>query len=124
MPLDKILSARLDVNRGVSIQVSPGGSFTVPADEVLAVTVSARAGSAAAAGDSNDSTARTVSINGVTVASSEADAAADNQQGNSGDPGNASASATSTFPFETILDSGDTISATNTGVQLGGFEIS
>jgi hypothetical protein len=118
MPLDKILSARLDINRGVSIQISPGGSFQVPADEVLAVTVSARAAAAGKADRGGDTTTRTVSINGVVVGSSEANADADNQATN------ASASATTTFPFETILDSGDTISATNTGVQLGGFEIS
>jgi type IV secretory pathway TrbL component len=123
MPLDKILSARLDINRGVSIQISPGGSFTVPQDEVLAVTVSARAVADAASGSSNQSSERTVAINGVTVASSEAEGSAVGSK-SSQDAENASASATTTFPFETILDSGDTISATNTGVQLGGFEIS
>jgi hypothetical protein len=122
MPLDKILSARLDINRGVSIQISPGGSFTVPQDEVLAVTVSARAVADAASGSSNQSSERTVAINGVTVASSEAEGSANGSTASQS--ANASASATTTFPFETILDSGDTISATNTGVQLGGFEIS
>ena len=103
-------------NQALSIQLNSSESVTVPTDEVWKVTINGRAAVAASDGGSNQIVQRYCRINGVIVASSESEARAD-------DVGNASESASTTFPIKAVLVEGDVIATDNTGLQIGGFVV-
>ena len=106
-------------NQALSIQLNSSESVTVPANEVWKVTFNGRAAVAASSNEDNQSVRRYCSINGVRVASSESEA----RSWNDNDGGNASESASTTFPINAVLVEGDVIAANNTGLQIGGFVV-
>ena len=105
-------------NSPLSIQLSDTESVTVPTGEVWKVTVTGR--SASVARDKNDDAyiKRYCKINGTIVASSESksDAYADGEI-------NATASASSTFPFDTVLVGGDVIKSEGGELNVSGFVV-
>jgi len=106
-------------NQAVSEQISAGGSFTVASGEVLKVTIIGQAEAESVNGSGSSSSETACSINGVKIASSESSASAFNNT----DQANANASAATTFPFETVVTGGDTISASGGGLHIGGFVV-
>jgi hypothetical protein len=106
-------------NSPLSIQLSNTESVTVPTGEVWKVTVTGR--SASVAGDYNDYAyiERYCKINETIVASSES--MADAWEG--GDGGNATANASSTFPFDTVLVGGDVIKSEGGELNVSGFVV-
>ena len=109
-------------NQALSIQLNSSESVTVPANEVWKVTINGRAAVAAADTNNNESVQRYCRINGVVVASSESEARAWTENSNY-NSGNASESASTTFPINVVLVEGDEIEADNTGLQIGGFVV-
>ena len=106
-------------NQALSIQLNSSESVTVPTDEVWKVTINGRAAVAASSQGGNQSVRRYCRINGVVAASSESESQAWVNNGK----GNASASASTTFPINAVLVEGDVIEADNTGLQIGGFVV-
>ena len=103
-------------NQALSIQLNSSESVTVPTGEVWKVTINGRAAVTAESADTNQSVRRYCRINGVVAASSESESQAD-------DVGNASESASTTFPIKVVLVGGDVIESDNTGLQIGGFVV-
>ena len=92
-------------NSPISIQLSETESVTVPTGEVWKVTVTGRSASVA-----RDTTSNTIKryckINGTIVASSESKSSS---WSDGAETANATANASSTFPFDTVLVGGDVI---------------
>ena len=106
-------------NQALSIQLNSSESVTVPTNEVWKVEINGRAAVVASVSDDNQIVQRYCRINGVVAASSESEARAHK----SGNLGNASESASTTFPINAVLVEGDVIAADNTGLQIGGFVV-
>ena len=107
-------------NSPLSIQLSDTESVTVPTGEVWKVTVTGR--SASVARDGNDGSAyigRYCKINGTIVASSES------KRGDwvNVSWANATANASSTFPFDTVLVGGDVIKSEGAELNVSGFVV-
>ena len=107
-------------NSPLSIQLSNTESVTVPTGEVWKVTVTGR--SASVAGDNNDYAyiERYCKINGTIVASSESKS--DSWKGSNYEA-NATANASSTFPFDTVLIGGDVIKSEGGELNVSGFVV-
>ena len=105
-------------NSPLSIQLSDAESVTVPTGEVWKVTVTGRSASVAKDGGGEMTIERYCKINGTIVASSESksDAA-------TGVIGNATAGASSTLPFDTVLVGGDRIKSEGGGLNVSGFVV-
>ena len=107
-------------NSPLSIQLSDTESVTVPTGEVWKVTVTGRSASLARDGDDYAYIKRYCKINGTIVASSESnsDAWRDDTIG-----ANATANASSTFPFDTVLVGGDVIKSKDGELNVSGFVV-
>jgi hypothetical protein len=107
-------------NSPLSIQLSDTESATVPTGEVWKVTVTGRSASVARDKNYSASIERYCRINGIIVASSESksDAWFDNDQ-----QSNATATASSTFPFDTVLVGGDVIKSEGGVLNVSGFVV-
>ena len=107
-------------NSPLSIQLGNTESVTVPTGEVWKVTVTA--GSESTARDENDYSyiARYCRINGTIVASSgsKSDSWMDADE-----RANATATASSTFPFDTVLVGGDVIKSESGELNMSGFVV-
>ena len=108
-------------NQALSIQLNSSESVTVPTGEVWKVTINGRAAATAGSNNSNQTVRRYCRINGAVAASSESESRAWEDTVSEG--GNASGSASTTFPISTVLVEGDVIEADNTGLQIGGFVV-
>ena len=108
-------------NSPLSIQLSDTESVTVPTGEVWKVTVTGR--SASVARDITDSAyiGRYCKINGTIVASSESKA--DALEAFNESMSNATANASSTFPFDTVLVGGDVIKSEGGELNVSGFVV-
>ena len=106
-------------NSPLSIQLSNTESVTVPAGEVWKVTVTGRSAAVARDGNNYSYIERYCKINGTIVASSES--MTDGWE--SGDQGNATANASSTFPFDTVLVGGDVIKSEGGELNVSGFVV-
>ena len=108
-------------NEAISIQLSDTESVTVPTGEVWKVTITGR--SASLARDDSDGGVyikRFCKINGSIVASSESNSDA----WTGGSIGaNATANASSTFPFDTVLVGGDRIKSEDADLNVSGFVV-
>ena len=106
-------------NSPLSIQLSDNESVTVPTGEVWKVTVTGRSASTAL-NAGIDNIKRYCKINGTIVASSESKSdgwkIADNLA-------NATANASSTFPFDTVLVGGDVIKSEGAELNVSGFVV-
>ena len=107
-------------NSPLSIQLSDTESVTVPTGEVWKVTVTGRSASLARAGDSNGDIKRYCKINGTIVAFSESKT---DSWTNYSDRANATATASSTFPFDTVLVGGDDIKSEGGELNVSGFVV-
>jgi len=107
-------------NSPLSIQLSDTESVTVPTGEVWKVTVTGRSASTAGDGSSSDYIERYCKINGTIVASSESEA--DSWMSESS-MSNATANASSTFPFDTVLVGGDVIKSEGGELNVSGFVV-
>ena len=107
-------------NSPLSIQLSNTESVTVPTGEVWKVTVTGRSASVARDGSGYAYIERYCKINGTIVASSEskADAWRIAEIG-----ANATANASSTFPFDTVLVGGDFIKSEGGELNVSGFVV-
>ena len=108
-------------NSPLSIQLSDTESVTVPTGEVWKVTVTGRSASLARdGGDGIVYIKRFCKINGSIVASSESksDSWNDDSVG-----ANATANASSTFPFDTVLVGGDVIKSKDGELNVSGFVV-
>ena len=107
-------------NSPLSIQLSDTESVTVPTGEVWKVTVTGR--SASVASDENDYAyiERYCKINETIVASSESKS--DSWESGSYQA-NATANASSTFPFDTVLVGGDFIKSEGGELNVSGFVV-
>ena len=108
-------------NSPLSIQLSDTESVTVPTGEVWKVTITGRSASLARdGGDGGAYIKRYCKINEAIVASSEsmADAWRDGSIG-----ANATANASSTFPFDTVLVGGDVIKSEGGELTVSGFVV-
>ena len=105
-------------NSPLSIQLNDTESATVPTEEVWKVTVTGRG--AALARDYNGYAyiERYCKINGTIVASSES-----KSDGFKNDVANATANASSTFPFDTVLVGGDVIKSESGELNVSGFVV-
>ena len=107
-------------NSPLSIQLSDTESVTVPTGEVWKVTVTGRSASVARDEDSGYAhIERYCKINGTIVASSESKSDAWHKY----DMGNATANASSTFPFDTVLVGGDVIKSEGGELNVSGFVV-
>ena len=107
-------------NSPLSIQLSDTESATVPTGEVWKVTVTGRSASLARDEDSGYAhIERYCKINGTIVASSES--MVDAWRGT--DVANATANASSTFPFDTVLVGGDIIKSEGAELNVSGFVV-
>ena len=108
-------------NSPLSIQLSDTESVTVPTGEVWKVTVTGR--SASVAEDANEYTnlQRYCKINGIIVASSESQSEA--WKNTSYEVASATANASSTFPFDTVLVGGDVIESQDGELNVSGFVV-
>ena len=106
-------------NSPLSIQLSDTESVTVPTGEVWKVTVTGR--SASVARDEIDYAyiERYCKINGTIVASSESKSNAWDDYNEE----NATANASSTFPFDTVLVGGDVIKSEGGELNVSGFVV-
>ena len=104
-------------NSPLSIQLSDNESVTVPTGEVWKVTVTGRSASTARDRDSSAYIGRYCKINGTIVASSES------KSKTSIDWENATANASSTFPFDTVLVGGDVIKSKDGELNVSGFAV-
>ena len=105
-------------NSPLSIQLFNTESVTVPTGEVWKVTVTGRSASVARDGDDSTYIERYCKINGTIVASSESKTDAYGYQS-----GNATANASSTFPFDTVLVGGDVIKSEDAELNVSGFVV-
>ena len=107
-------------NSPLSIQLGNNESVTVPTGEVWKVTVTGRSASVARDTTSNIYIKRYCKINGTIVASSESksDSWTDNNS-----IANATANASSTFPFDTVLVGGDVIKSEGGELNVSGFVV-
>ena len=97
-------------------------SVTVPTGEVWKVTVTGRCASVARDGDDPAIyIKRYCKINGTVVASSESKSDAWRDSGYS--IANATANASSTFPFDTVLVGGDVIKSEGGELNVSGFVV-
>jgi len=103
-------------NSPLSIQLSDTESVTVPTGEVWKVTVTGRSASTARDGNSYAYILRICRINGSNVASSES-------QAKSASNNEATATASSTFPFDTVLVGGDVIKSKGGELNVSGFVV-
>ena len=103
-------------NSPLSIQLSDTESVTVPTGEVWKVTVTGRSASVARDGGNYAYIERYCKINGTIVASSESETQA-------GILRNATATASSTFPFDTVLVGGDIIKSEDGELNVSGFVV-
>ena len=108
-------------NSPLSIQLSDTESVTVPTGEVWKVTVTGRSASTARDGNSYTYIRRYCKINGTIVASSESEA--DSWKSNNYEKANATATASSTFPFDTVLVGGDVIKSEGGELNVSGFVV-
>ena len=109
-------------NSPLSIQLSDTESVTVPTGEVWKVTVTGRSASAARDGDGGYAyIERYWKINGTIVASSESKA--DALEAFNESMSNATANASSTFPFDTVLVGGDVIKSEGGELNVSGFVV-
>ena len=106
-------------NSPLSIQLSNTESATVPTGEVWKVTVTGRSASVARDELKYTYIGRYCKINGTIVASSESMANA----WVGGDEANATATASSTLPFDTVLVGGDVIKSENGELNVSGFVV-
>ena len=106
-------------NSPLSIQLSNNESVKVPTGEVWKVTVTGRSASTARDGDGYAYIERYCKINGTIVASSESKS----DSYKSGVRGNAAATASSTFPFDTVLVGGDVIRSEGGELNVSGFVV-
>ena len=108
-------------NSPLSIQLSDTESVTVPTGEVWKVTITGRSASLARDGsDGGVYIKRFCKINGSIVASSESNSDA----WTGGSIGaNATANASSTFPFDTVLVGGDVIKSKDGELNVSGFVV-
>ena len=106
-------------NSPLSIQLNDNESVTVPTGEVWKVTVTGRSASVGRDEDDYAYIKRYCKINGTIVASSEsmADAWAE------GEVGHATANASSTLPFDTVLVGGDIIKSEGGELNVSGFVV-
>jgi hypothetical protein len=109
-------------NSPLSIQLSDNESVTVPTGEVWKVTVTGRSASTAIDLSGYFYIERYCKINGTIVASSESKSDAW-IKANSTDIGNATANASSTFPFDTVLVGGDVIKSEGGELNVSGFVV-
>ena len=105
-------------NSPLSIQLSDAESVTVPTGEVWKVTVTGRSASVATDGQTHVYIERYCKINGTIVASSESKTDAYGYQS-----GNATANASSTFPFDTVLVGGDVVKSEGGELNVSGFVV-
>ena len=106
-------------NSPLSIQLSDTESVTVPTGEVWKVTVTGRSASVAIAGYKGQDIERYCKINGTIVASSDSKTEAwRNDQ-----TANATANASSTLPFDTVLVGGDVIKSEGGELNVSGFVV-
>ena len=109
-------------NSPLSIQLSDTESVTVPTGEVWKVTVTGRSASVARDEDSGYAhIERYCKINGTIVASSESKS--DSWKSNNHATANATATASSTFPFDTVLVGGDVIKSEDAELNVSGFVV-
>ena len=108
-------------NSPLSIQLSNTESVTVPTGEVWKVTVTGRSASVAIGGNGYAYIERYCKINGTIVASSESKS--DAWEHNDYDAANATANASSTFPFDTVLVGGDIIKSEGGELNVSGFVV-
>ena len=106
-------------NSPLSIQLNDTESVTVPTGEVWKVTVTGRSAASAVGGDDSAYIGRYCKINGTIVASSESKSDAWHKY----DMGNATANASSTFPFDTVLVGGDVIKSEGGELNVSGFVV-
>ena len=106
-------------NSPLSIQLSDAESVTVPTGEVWKVTVTGRSASTAKDNDDFEYIERYCKINGTIVASSESES----DTWEIGVRGNATATASSTFPFDTVLVGGDVIKSEGGELNVSGFVV-
>ena len=107
-------------NSPLSIQLSDTESVTVPTGEVWKVTVTGRSASVARDEDSGYAhIERYCKINGTIVASSESKSNAWDDYNEE----NATANASSTFPFDTVLVGGDVIKSKDGELNVSGFAV-
>ena len=106
-------------NSPLSIQLSNTESVTVPTGEVWKVTVTGRSASVAIGGNGYAYIERYCKINGTIVASSESKSDTWHSQ----DVGNATAVASSTLPFDTVLVGGDDIKSEGGELNVSGFVV-
>ena len=107
-------------NSPLSIQLSDTESVTVPTGEVWKVTVTGRSASVARDIGKYGYIERYCKINGTIVASSESKSdvwLGGNYQAN------ATANASSTFPFDTVLVGGDVIKSEGGELNVSGFVV-
>ena len=107
-------------NSPLSIQLSDAESVTVPTGEVWKVTVTGRSASVARDGDNYNYIKRYCKINGTIVASSESKSDSWNDDY---DRANATANASSTLPFDTVLVGGDVIKSEGGELNVSGFVV-
>ena len=106
-------------NSPLSIQLSDTESVTVPTGEVWKVTVTGRSASLARDGSGEAYIKRYCKINGTIVASSESKS--DVWRNDVG--ANATANASSTLPFDTVLVGGDVIKSEGGELNVSGFVV-
>ena len=106
-------------NSPLSIQLNDTESATVPTEEVWKVTVTGRSASVGLDWDEYAYIERYCKINGTIVASSESKSEA----WTNGDNANATANASSTFPFDTVLVGGDVIKSEGGELNVSGFVV-
>ena len=106
-------------NSPLSIQLSNTESVTVPTGEVWKVTVTGRSASVAIGGNGYAYIERYCKINGTIVASSESKSNAWDDYNEE----NATANASSTFPFDTVLVGGDVIKSEGGELNVSGFVV-
>ena len=105
-------------NSPLSIQLFDTESVTVPTGEVWKVTVTGRSASTARGRNDGAYIERYCKINGTIVASSESKA----NSWSFGSVANATANASSTFPFDTVLVGGDDIKSKGE-LNVSGFVV-
>ena len=106
-------------NSPLSIQLGDTESVTVPIGDVWKVTVTGESASVARDYNGYAHIERYCKINGTIVASSESKS----DGWVSGDKGNSTANASSTFPFDTVLVGGDIIKSEGSELNVSGFVV-
>ena len=107
-------------NSPLSIQLNNSESVTVPTGEVWKVTVTGRSASVAKDENGFRYLERYCKINGTIVASSES---VSGSWSDGFDLANATATASSTFPFDTVLVGGDVIKSEGGEINVSGFVV-